>query len=100
MNLEMIIVGGAMPPNFAELDRIENELLETVNSARLCFERGECGAAEYGEALRRLNEFAINKPLSGNLRLMGLEDPLKPHERLNHRQEAVDQQTCTAGSRV
>jgi hypothetical protein len=74
----MTIVGGAMPPDFAELNRIEGELLETVNSARLRFERGECGAEEYGEARRRLNQFAIDKPLGGDLRLIGLEDSLEP----------------------
>jgi hypothetical protein len=77
MDMEMMPIGGAMAPDFPELNRIESELLETVNSARHCFERGECGSAAYDEALKTLNQFAVAKPISGDLRLIGLEDSLE-----------------------
>jgi hypothetical protein len=53
-------------PDFAKLDSTETELLEAVNNARFRYERGECGTEEYDKALRRLNQFAIHKPLRGN----------------------------------
>lgn len=66
--------GRAANPDPTELNKIETELLEAVNSARLRYERGECSSAEYAQALRKFNEFAAAKPLTGDRRLRGLED--------------------------
>jgi hypothetical protein len=49
-------------PDSAEVNRAEEMLVEAVNSARSQYECGKCGSEEYDEALRRFNQFAVDKP--------------------------------------
>jgi hypothetical protein len=49
--------------DLAELNRTETRLLEAINDARFQYECGKYGPEEYDAALRRFNQFAIDKPL-------------------------------------
>ena len=59
-------------PNFEDINRTEEVLIELLNDTYARFSRGDASEAEYRAALRKLNDFAARKPLPRQ-RLMGLD---------------------------
>ena len=63
------IRGAASAPDFHELSRIEEELLESVNQA---YRQFGYGSKEYAQSVRNLNDFVLMKPVKRG-ELVGLE---------------------------
>jgi hypothetical protein len=49
----------------SELDAIGDELFQAVNETRFLYENGIGSQEEYRQALRKHNDFAINRPIVG-----------------------------------